>query len=71
MTTGALTENVKEVPLTTVDPEVIGLPGLLPFVIVIAGSVPQDKSPSAALAGRTMRLMTMVMANSKERNFFM
>ena len=24
-----------------------------------------------ALAGRTMRLMTMVMANSKERNFFM
>ena len=28
-------------------------------------------SPSSALAGRTMRLMTMVMANSKERNFFM
>lgn len=26
---------------------------------------------SAALAGRTMRLMTMVIANSKERNFFM
>ena len=26
---------------------------------------------SVALAGRTMRLMTMVMANSKERNFFM
>ena len=26
---------------------------------------------SLALAGRTMRLMTMVIANSKERNFFM
>ena len=28
-------------------------------------------SPSAALAGTTTRLNTMVRANSKERNFFM
>ena len=30
-----------------------------------------SKVSSLALAGRTMRLMTMVIANSKERNFFM
>lgn len=71
LTAGVLTENVKEVPFTTVVPEVIVSLGLLPFVIVIAGSVPQDKSPSAALAGTTVRLSTIVRANSKERNFFM